>query len=128
MSIDRPDPLDRIIAQSRPQQGDAPAELNDPGNYLVLDRLSSADALDDPTSICTPDQDNRDTVSDPATVLGFTVKAVDPVTPERVESELADMQTADDSLGRDASSYIPDWTAVSATPTLAPSVERRRLV
>ena len=45
MSTDRPDPLDRIIARSRPQQGDAPAELND-RNHLVFDRLPSSAALD----------------------------------------------------------------------------------
>jgi V8-like Glu-specific endopeptidase len=128
MSNDRPDPLDRIIAQSRPQQGDAPAELNDPRNYLVFDRLPSAGALDDAATVFTTDRDGRLAVSDPGTVLGVVVEAVEPVTPEDVEAELADMRAADDNVGRDDSSYIPSWTAVSATPTLAPEVERPRLV
>ena len=38
MSNDRPDPVDRVLAGSRPQRGDAPAELNSPQNYLVFDR------------------------------------------------------------------------------------------
>ncbi|MGW8557679.1 trypsin-like serine peptidase [Streptomyces tubercidicus] len=53
---------------------------------------------------------------------------MEPVTPEAIESELADMRAADDSAGRDSSSCIPDWTAVSAMPTLAPGIERPRLV
>ncbi|MGS2615474.1 trypsin-like serine peptidase [Micromonospora sp. LZ34] len=128
MPNDRPDPLDRIIAQSRPQRGDAPAELNDRRNYLVFDRLPSAGALDDPATVFTTGRDARVAVSDPDTVLGIVVGAVEPVTSEAIESELADMREADDSVGRDASSYIPDWTAMSATPTLAPHVERPRLV
>jgi hypothetical protein len=128
MSNDRPDPLDRIIAQSRPQQGDPPTELNDPRNYLVFDRLPSAGALDDAATVLTTDRDGRLAVSDPGTVLGVVVEAVEPVTPEDVEAELADMRAADDNVGRDDSSYIPSWTAVSATPTLAPEVERPRLV
>jgi V8-like Glu-specific endopeptidase len=128
MSNDRPDPLDRIIARSRPQQGDAPAELNDPRNYLVFDRLPSAGALDDPATVFTTGRDGRLAVSDPDTVLGIVVGAAEPVTPEAVESELDDMRAADDSVGRDSSSYIPDWTAVSGMPTLAPGVERPRLV
>jgi V8-like Glu-specific endopeptidase len=128
MSNDRPDPLDRIIAQSRPQQGDAPAELNDPRNYLVFDRLPSAGALDDPATVFSKGRDERVAVSDPGTVLGVVGEAVEPVTPEAVESELEHMRAADDSVGRDSSSYIPDWTAVSPTPTLAPVVERPRLV
>lgn len=128
MSNDRPDPLDRIIALSRPQQGDPPAELNDPRNYLVFDRLSSADAVDDAAPVFTTQQDGRLAVSNPNTVLGVVVGAVEPVTPEDVESELASMPAADDSAGRQGSSYIPDWTAVSATPTLAPRLERPPLV
>lgn len=128
MSNDRPDPLDGIITRSRPQQGDAPAELNDPRNYLVFDRLPSADALDDPATVFTTRQDGRLAISDPDTVLGVVVGAVEPVTPEAVESELGEMRATDDSVGRDSSSYIPDWTAVSAMPTLAPSIERPRLV
>ena len=54
MSNDRPNSLDRIIAQSRrPQQGKAPAELNDPRNYFVFDRLLSAGTLADPATVFT---------------------------------------------------------------------------
>jgi V8-like Glu-specific endopeptidase len=128
MPNDRPDSLDRIIARSRPQQGDAPAALNDPRNYLVFDRLPSAGALDAAATVFTRNRDGRLAVSAPGTVLGVVVGAVEPVTPEYVESQLAKMRAADDSVGRDGSSYIPDWTAVSATPALAPVVERPRLV
>jgi V8-like Glu-specific endopeptidase len=128
MSIDQPDPLDRIIARSRPQQGDAPAELNDPRNFLVFDRRPSAGALDGAARIVTTNRDGRLAVSDRDTVFGVVVGAVEPVTPEDVESELAARRAANDSVGRDGSSYIPDWTAVSATPTLAPGVDRPRLV
>ena len=128
MSNDLPEPLDRIIAQSRPQQGDPPAELNDPRNYLVFDRLPSAGGLDDPANVFTTGRDERLAVSDPDTMLGVVVGAVERVTPEALESELEDMRSADDSVGRDSSSYVPDWTAVSATPTLAPTVEPPRLV
>ena len=123
MANDRPEPLDRIIAQSRPQQGDPPAELNDPRNYLVFDRLPSAGDLDDPANAFTTGRDERLAISDPDTMLGVVVGAVERVTPETVKSELEDMRAADDSVGRDSSAYIPDWTAVSATPTLAPTVE-----
>jgi hypothetical protein len=128
MSNDRPDPLDRIIALSRPQQDDAPAELNDQRNYLVFDRLPSAGALDDPATVFTTGRDGRLAVSDPDTVLGVVVGAVEPVTPEAVESEVEDLRVADDSVCRDSSSYIPDWTAVSVTPTLPPVVELPRRV
>lgn len=128
MSNDLPDPLDRVMARARPQQGDAPTELSNPRNYLVFDRLPSAAPLDDSAALVTPDEDGRLGVSDPDTVLGVTVGAVEPVTPEAIESELSGMRAADDSVGRDSSSYIPDWTAVSATPALAPGVEWPRLV
>jgi len=127
MSNDRPDALD-LIAQSRPQQGDVPAELNDPRNYLVFDRLTSAAALDDPVSVFTTGRDGRVAISDRDTVLGVVVGAGEPVTPEAVESELDDMRAADDNVGRDSSAYIPDWTAVSVTPPLAPGAEPKRLV
>ena len=116
-----PDPLDRIIGLSRPQHGAPPAELNDPRNYLVFDRLPSAGALADGATVFTTDRDGRPAVSDPATVLGVVVGAVEPVTPEYIASALAD-------TGRDGSAYIPDWIAVSGMPTLAPGVERPRLV
>jgi V8-like Glu-specific endopeptidase len=97
-------------------------------NYLVFDRLPAAGALDDAATAFTTRQDGRLAVSDSDTVLGIVVGAVEPVTTEYLESELADMRAADDSVGRDGSSYIPDWTAVSGMPTLAPDVERPRLV
>ena len=122
MSNDRPEALNDIVARSRPQQGDPPAELADPRNYLVFDRLPGAVARDDPTGLFAADADGRLTVSDPETVLGVVVGAVQPVTPEDVASDGADAGTAD------GSSYIPDWTAVSATPPLAPAAERPRLV
>ncbi|MCG8927430.1 serine protease [Lentzea sp. CC55] len=121
MPKDRPDPLDRIIAQSRPQQADAPAEVNDPRNFLVFDRLPSARPADD--AVFTTGRDGRLAVSDPGTVLGVVVGAVEPVTPEAVKAEL-DEQAGDG----DSSAYIPDWTAVSVTPSLAPAVEHPRLV
>lgn len=124
----RPDPLDLVVAQSRPQQGDAPSELSNPRNYLVFDRPSSAGRLVDPAALVTTSADGRLGVDDPDTVLGIAVAAVEPVTPETIESELAGIRAADDSAGRDSSSYIPDWTAVSPMPTLAPGVERPRLV
>lgn len=124
MANDRPDSLEDIIALSRPQHGDAPSELNNPSNYLVFDRLKNAAQLADPATAFTTDQDGRQVISDPDTVLGITVGAVDPVAPEAIESELAEMRAANDSGGRDGSAYIPDWTAVSAMPSLAPDVER----
>jgi V8-like Glu-specific endopeptidase len=127
-SYDRPDPLDSIIAQSRPQQGEAPAELSDPRNYLVFDRLPSAEAIDDTVTVFTADEGGRLAVNDSGTVLGIVLGAMAPVTPGAVASELAHMRAAGDTAGRDGSPYIPDWTAVSTTPALAPEVERRRLV
>lgn len=122
MSNNRPDPLDRIIAQSRPQQGDPPAELTNPRNYLAFDRLSTARAIDDPATAFTIDRDGRLAIDDPGTVLGVVVGAVDPVTPADIESEIAGMPETD------GSSFIPSWTAVSVTPTLAPTPEHPRLV
>ena len=113
MATDRPDPLDRIIGLSRPQQGAPPAELNDPRNYLVFDRLPSAGALAKATTVFTTDRDGRPAISDPGTVLGVVVGATEPVTPQDIASALADTD-------RDGSAYIPDWTAVSGLPTLAP--------
>lgn len=117
----RPDPLDRIIALSRPQQGAPPAQLTDPRNYLVFDRLSSAGALADAKSVFTTHRDGRVAVGDPGTVLGIVIGAVEPVTPSDIASTLADTR-------RDGAAYIPDWIAVSGMPTLAPIVEPPRLV
>lgn len=128
MSNERPDPLDRIIAESRPQQGDAPTELKDPSNYLTFDRLRSAGTLSDPDAVFTVGRDARVVVSDPDTVLGVVVGAVEPTTTQAVESAVTDMRAADDSGDLEGSSYIPDWTAVSTTPTLAPAAEPTRLV
>jgi V8-like Glu-specific endopeptidase len=128
MSNNQPDPLDRIIARSRPQQGNAPADLNDPRNYLVFDRWPSAGIHRDAATVLTTHRDGRMAISDPDTVLGVIVGSVEPVTPEHIASELADIRAASDTVSRDGSSYIPDWTAVSATPTLAFGVERPRLV
>jgi len=124
MPNDRPDPLDSVIARARPQQGDVPAALANPGNYLVFDRLSSTRALDDPAAAFTSAGAGRMPVSDPDTVLGIVVGAVEPVTPEAIEAELAGNRAPGDV----GSAYIPDWTAVSATPALAPRVERPHLV
>ncbi|MFI2373694.1 trypsin-like serine peptidase [Streptomyces sp. NPDC018964] len=128
MSNDQPDSLDHIVTRSRPQQGEAPAELNDPRNYLVFDRLGSAAQHGDPAAAVTTGEDGRLVVSDPDTTLGIVVGAVEPVTPEAIESEVAGIRAADDSAGSDNSAYIPDWTAVSAMPTLAPRAEPPRLV
>jgi len=128
MSNGRPDPLDDIIARSRPQRGDVPAELTDPRNYLVFDRLPSAATLGDPAGVFTTGRDGRLAVSDPGTVLGVVVGAVAPVTPQAVKSELDGQRTAGDRAGRDSAAYIPDWTAVSAVPALAPATARPRLV
>lgn len=125
---DPSDSLDEMLALARPQEGGPPAELNDPRNFLVFDRLATAETLDDPATAFSTGSDGRLAVTDPDTVLGVVVGKVDPVTPEFVESELAEMRAADDSVGRDVSAYIPDWTAVSATPNLAPVVERRHLL
>ena len=118
MATDRPDPLDRIIELSRPQQGAPPSELNDPRNYLVFDRLPSAAALAKGTTVFTTDRDGRAAISDPGTVLGVVVGATEPVTPQDIASELAASALAD--TDRDGSAYIPDWIAVSGLPTLAP--------
>lgn len=126
MPNDRPDPLDSIMKLSRPQQGDPPAELDNPRNYLVFDRLG--EPLAEPVSAFTTGSDGRLSVSDPNTVLGITVKEVEPVTPEAIESELAAMRAADDKVDRDSSSYIPDWIGVSVTPTLSPRIEKTRMV
>lgn len=127
MPTDRPDPLDLIIAQSRPQQGEAPPELNDPRNYLLFDRLPSAGALKDAAAEFTT-VDGRLGISDPGTVLGLVVGSIEPVTPQAIESQLHDMRAPDDTAPSTGSSYIPSWTAVSPTPTLAPGVRRTRLV
>ncbi|MFD3704491.1 trypsin-like serine peptidase [Nocardia sp. NPDC058658] len=119
MSNDRPDPLERVLAQSRPQQGDAPTQLHDPANFLTFDRHPSPGAPE-PTETFAIAPDGRLTVTDPETVLGVVVSAVEPVTPADIEAELA---PTDDS-SPEGSSYIPDWTAVSAMPTLAPGVEQ----
>jgi hypothetical protein len=124
MSNNQPDPLDRIIAQSRPQQGNAPVDLNDPRNYLVFDRWPSAGIQRDAATVLTTHWDGRVAISHPDTVLGVVVGSVEPVTPEHIASELADIRAASDTASRDGSSYIPDWTAVSATPTLAFGVAR----
>ncbi|MEV6212573.1 trypsin-like serine protease [Kitasatospora sp. NPDC051914] len=128
MPHDRPDSLHHIMTLSRPQQGDPPAELNHPRNYLVFGRLPSAAQLDDPANALGTDQDGRHFVNDPDTVLGVVVGAVEPVTPEAIGSELAAMRAADDGVGNDSAAYIPDWTALSATPSLAPGLDRPRLV
>lgn len=128
MAKDRPDSLDAIMKQARPQQGEPPAELNDPGNYLVFDRLPSADARAGALKAFTEKRDGRVCVSDRGTVLGIVVGAVEPVTPESIKSELAGKRKTSDKAGRDSSSYIPKWTAVSPTPRLAPEVERPYLV
>lgn len=125
---DQPDPIDRVMARSRPQQGDAPAELNDPRNYLVFDRLPSAEALDDPASAFAMGRDGRLSVNDSGTVLGVVLGAAEPATPEEVEADLAGLRAADENAVRDGSSYIPDWTAVSALPSLAPERERPSMV
>ncbi|MEU8619105.1 trypsin-like serine protease [Streptomyces sp. NPDC048623] len=122
----RPDPLDSIIKRSRPQQGEPPEELSNPRNYLVFDRIG--EPLDDPAGAFTEGPDGHMGVSDPQTVLGITVGAVEPVTPEAVESELATMRAADAKAGRDSSAYIPDWTALSGTPSLGPRIEPTRMV
>lgn len=127
MPSDRPDQLDNIIEQSRPQQGDAPAELANPSNYLVFDRLSSG-TIDDPATVLTAAEDGRMAVSDPETVLGVVVGATEPVTPEAIASELAEKRAADDSEGGDSSAYVPEWTAVSAAPNLAPRIDRPQLL
>ncbi|WP_436786717.1 trypsin-like serine peptidase [Yinghuangia sp. YIM S10712] len=128
MPNDRPQPLDDIIAESRPPQGDVPAELNNPRNYLVFSRLQSAAAVEDPVSAFTADSDGNVGVNDPETVLGITVGAVDPVTPEAIEAELAHKRSKDNKVGRDSSSYLPDWAAKAVTPPLAPATGQDRMV
>jgi V8-like Glu-specific endopeptidase len=128
MANHQPDSLDRIIGQSRAQNGDVPAELGDPRNFLVFDRLSSAGAVKDAASLITRGKDGRFTVNDPGAVLGVVVGAVKPTTPARLKSELAKIKAADGKAGGDGSSYIPKWTAVSSTPPLAPVADRLRLV
>ena len=118
MSTDQPDPLDRIIANSRPQQGQPPAELNAPGNYLVFDRMGSADPVTDASAVFTMGEGGRLGVSDPDTVLGIVVGAVDPVTTQDVEAQVTALKL--DDAGGGGTSYIPDWTPVAPTPMLAP--------
>ncbi|MET7700400.1 trypsin-like serine protease [Streptomyces sp. NPDC005485] len=126
MPDDQPDQLDSIIKNSRPQNGDPPEALKTPHNYLTFDRLG--DPLDDPTSAFNTGSDGHVGVSDPDTVLGVVVRKVEPTTPEAIESDLAEMRAADAKAGTDSSSYIPDWTAVSVTPALAPRIDPTRLV
>ncbi|MER6917368.1 trypsin-like serine protease [Streptomyces sp. NPDC000594] len=135
MPNDRPDSLDLVLARSRPQQGEVPAELGDPRNHLVFDRLpSAAGGSGGAATLLTEDSGGRPAVGDRDTVLGIVVGAVEPVTPEAVAAELAGPQPAGASgtdrkgTDRDSSAYIPEWTAVSATPALAPRAERTRLV
>jgi V8-like Glu-specific endopeptidase len=113
----RPDPLERIISLSRPQQGDAPAQLNDPRNYLVFDRPPSADPRGDAAAPLTTHRDGRVAVSDPDTVLGVVVGRVEPVTPQDIERESGD-----------GPAHIPEWTAIAGMPNLAPGVEEPRLI
>lgn len=121
MSNEQPRSLDEIAGLSRPQQGDPPAELDDPGNFLVFDRLSSAtssDAADEVTSSVAQRDDGRLRVCNLNTVLGVVVEPAEPTTPDVVESELADILSTNDSTARDTDAYIPDWTAVSVLPTM----------
>lgn len=113
MSDDRPDPIDRVLALTRPQRGRVPAELADPRNYLVFDRLPGADPAEPARAFAT-DTGGRPAIADPATVLGIVVGEVAPVT-------TAELATGTDPIG---APYIPDWTAVSALPTLAPDAGR----
>ncbi|MHA7145678.1 trypsin-like serine peptidase [Arthrobacter sp. TmT3-37] len=128
MTNDSPEPLDRIMSRTRPQQGDPPSELHDPRNYLIFDRLPSAAVLGDASSAFRTDAEGRMTVSDPGTVLGIVVKAVEPSTLSDVEAAVTDLQGQEDPAGSAGSSYIPDWVAVAPTPVLAPVVEPTRLV
>lgn len=127
MPIDQPDPLDRIITDSRPQQGEPPAALNVPGNYLVFDRAGSAEPPTDASSVLTLGEGGRLAVRDPATVLGIVVGAVAPVTTQEVEAQVSALNL-DVETGRGGAGYIPDWTAVSPTPTLAPETVHPQVV
>lgn len=128
MPNDRPDPIEQVIAQSRAQQAEAPADLADPSNYLVFDRMPSATAPPAAADAFGTDPDGRLTVTDPDTVLGIVVGEVHPVTPDDIESELATMTGAADTAQLDSSSHIPHWSAVSAMPTLAPTTETVSIV
>ena len=128
MAYQQPNSLDRIIGQSRAQSGDPPEELRNPRNYLVFDRLPSAGAPKDAASVITKGREGRFTINDPGTVLGIVMEKVKPVTPEFIKSEVAGIKSAEGKPGLDGSSFIPDWTAVSAAPTLAPTIDRPYLV
>lgn len=121
------DPLDGLLALARPQSGEPPEELDDPRNYLVFDRLTSSEELEDPTTAFTARPDGKHTIHERDTVLGIVVGNVDPVTTESVEDDVTAMRSAAETDPEDASAYIPDWTAVSATPNLAPPAEGRFL-
>jgi V8-like Glu-specific endopeptidase len=116
---DQPESIDNIIAQSRPQQGDVPPELNDPRNYLVFDRPASAPELAESATVIAEGADGMLAISDPDTVLGVVVGEVQPTTHELIARQVASARQSDDSPGDEP--YIPDWTAVSAAPSLAPT-------
>ena len=127
MPNDRPDPLDLVVTQSRPQQGEAPTGAQRP---TQLPRLRPPAVRREPGTkplAAFTTVNGHLALSDPGTVLGVVVGAMEPVTPEAIESQLDDMRAAD-TRGGSGSSYIPSWTAVAPTPTLAPGVQRTRLV
>jgi V8-like Glu-specific endopeptidase len=132
MSAEVPDSLDTVIARSRPQQAEAPPELNDPRNYLVFDRLpSSGNHETGPQTgpLLAESPDGRSVITDPATVLGVVMGATEPVTVEALEAEvLSGNGELEGRTIEDDSSYIPSWTAIAAIPTLGPRVERPSLI
>lgn len=117
--------LESILKDSRPGRGEPPAELNDSRNYLVFDRIPGPRVSGDLTNSIGKDDGGRLTLDDPSVVLGIVVGPSDPVSTEFIEEEL---KGSDDKVVHDNSPYIPDWTAVSPAPTLAPAAEGRYLI
>lgn len=121
MHEDRPDSLDIVMSRFRDEQSEPPAELNDPANYFVSDRLHAADGKVDAAGAFREDRDGRIRMTARNLALGVVMGAVDPVTPEQIAAELAAKGQPDAAAGRDSSAFIPKWTAVSPLPRLAPT-------
>jgi V8-like Glu-specific endopeptidase len=125
MSTEEPGPLEDALAVVRPQQGDVPAELGDPSNYLVFDRLGGGDAAGAPAM--TADADGRMAISEAGSVLGIVMDAAEPDTPDSVQADVEAM-TSEREGANEGEAFVPDWIGVSPVPTLAPAAEPQALV
>ena len=123
MTIGNPESLDAIIAQSRPQQGPPPPELNNPANLLVFGRDPQAAHNAGADDAIQTDGQGRLTVTDPSVVFGIPLGPVEPVSVEELSRAVGVAGT--DAEGE---AYLPDWIGVSPAPVAAPQRFLTRLV